>query len=106
MKNSTIAAITLSIVLLVFGGCTPGGDNSGGDKKLDGVYHSAGGGPITITIKDGKAIFLVGAEAKTLDYKVNDNKMTLVNPQDGDMVLTINDDGTLNSEIGIFSRKP
>jgi len=105
MKNSftyrTTAVIALSIFLLVFGGCTPGGD-----KKLDGVYHSAGGGPITITIKDGKAIFLVGAEAKTLDYKVNDNKLTLVNPQDGDMVLTINDDGTLNSEIGIFSRKP
>ena len=106
MNTFTSRAITtvLSIVLLVAAGCVPGGGDSG--NKLDGVYHSPGGGPITITIKDGKATFLAGTESKTMDYKVDGTKLTLVNPQDGDMVLTINDDGTLNSELGVFSRKP
>ena len=109
MKRSftyrAIAGSVLSIVLLVSAGCVPGGD-SGGGNKLDGVYHTTPGGPISITIKDGKAIFLVGTESQTLDYKVDGNKLTIVNPKEGDMVLTINDDGTLNSQLGVFSRKP
>lgn len=103
--HRALASSVLSIVLLVSGGCVSG-ENSGADNKLDGVYHTTGGGPISITIKDGKAIFLVGTESQTLDYKVDGNKLTLVNPKEGDMVLTINDDGTLNSQLGVFSRKP
>jgi hypothetical protein len=107
----SITGIVLSIVLLALAGCTPGGSESskGGSasgNKLDGVYHAPGGGPITITIKDGKATVLVGNESKTSDYKVEGNKLTILNAQDGNMVLTINDDGTLNSELGVMSRKP
>jgi hypothetical protein len=102
--SRAIPAIVLSIVLLVLAGCTPGADSGG--NKLDGVYHSPGGGPITITLKEGKATVLMGIESKTLDYKVDGTKLTIVNPQEGDLVLNINDDGTLNSELGVFSKKP
>jgi uncharacterized lipoprotein YehR (DUF1307 family) len=87
------------VVTLVFAlaGC-------GSDRKLDGVYHGVNGSPISITIKSGKATVLVGNESKTLDYKVDGKKLTIVNPAEGDIVLTINDDGTLNSELGVMKK--
>jgi len=97
------ACLVVSILSLVLVGC-PG---KGGDSRnLDGVYHGVTGGPITLTIKEGKAIFLVGNDSKTLDYKVEGNKLTILDPKEGDAVFTINDDGTLNSELGVFTRKP
>jgi len=70
------------------------------------VYHGITGGPITITIKSGKATVQVGNESKTLDYKVEGNKLTIVDPKEGNLLLTINDDGTLNSELGVMTKKP
>ena len=89
-----IAGVVISLGLV---GC-------GSSRNLDGVYHGAPGSPITITIKDDKATVMVGNESKTLDYKVDGNKLTIVNPREGDLVLTINDDGTLNSELGVLSK--
>jgi len=39
-----------------------------------------------------------------LDYNVEGNKLTIVNPREGDLVLTINDDGTLTSELGVLTK--
>ena len=89
-----IGALILSFGLV---GC-------GSSRSLDGVYHGVSGGPITITIKGNKATVLVANESKTLDYKVEGNKLTIVNPSEGDLVLTINDDGTLNSELGVMTK--
>jgi len=77
-----------------------------GNSNLDGVYHGMPGSPITITLKSGKAIVQVANESKTLDYKVEGNKLTILNPQEGNILLTINDDGTLNGELGVMSKKP
>jgi hypothetical protein len=77
----------------------------GGGSNLDGVYHGIAGSPITITIKSGKATVQVANESKTLDYKVEGNKLTILNPKEGDILFTI-DDGTLNSELGIMTKKP
>ena len=105
--HRAIAGIILSIVLLALSGCTPGGgETSSAGNKLDGVYHAPNGGPITLTIKGSKATVQIGNDSKTLDYKVEGKKLTVINAQDGDMVFTINDDGTLNSELGVFSKKP
>jgi len=107
--HQAIAGIILSIVL-VLAGCGGGsgekGSGSASGNKLDGVYHSAGGGPITLTIKDGKATVLIANESKTLDYKVEGNKLTILNPQEGNIMFTINEDGTLNGELGVMSRNP
>ena len=94
----------VTLVLLALVGCAGGGSSA--SSKLDGVYHGVTGGPITLTIKDGKATVQVGNESKTLEYKVEGNKLTILDPKDGNAVFTINDDGTLNSELGIMTRKP
>jgi hypothetical protein len=78
----------------------------GSSRNIDGVYHGFGGGPITLTLKDGKATFQVANESKTLDYKVEDNKLTILDPKEGNVVFTINDDGTLNGELGVMTKKP
>ena len=96
-----VAGLIFTVFTLVAAGC-----GGGGDSKLDGVYHGVTGGPITLTIKGGKATMQVGNESKTLDYKVEGNKLTILDPKDGNAVFTINDDGTLNSEIGVMTKKP
>ena len=98
-----VFVFSLMLALVSCGG-SGGSGSTGGGKKLDGVYHGVGGGPISITIKNGKATVLVGNESKTLDYKVDGNKLTIVNPAEGDLLLTINDDGTLNSELGVMKK--
>jgi len=100
VSRHVVAGLIFSVLTLVVAGC------GGGDSKLDGVYHGVTGGPITLTIKSGKATMQVGNESKTLDYKVEGNKLTILDPKDGDAVFTINDDGTLNSEIGVMTKKP
>ena len=95
--HHTVAGLVISLALA---GC------GGGARDLDGVYHGIAGSPITITIKGNKATVLVANESKTLDYKVEGNKLTILNPAEGDILLTINDDGTLNSELGVMSKKP
>jgi hypothetical protein len=93
----------MTSLLIVFSALALAG--CGGGKSIDGVYHAASGGPITITLKSGKATVEIGGEAKTLDYKVNGNKLTIINPKEGDMTMTINDDGTLSSALGMLSKK-
>jgi hypothetical protein len=101
--RQAVAGLVVSILTLAIVGCSgTGGDSS----KLDGVYHGVTGGPITITIKGGKATFQVANESKTLDYKVEGNKLTILDPTEGDAVFTINDDGTLNGQLGIMTKSP
>jgi hypothetical protein len=105
------ASVAIAIVALMLAGCPSksdsGSSSSGGaSKKLDGVYHGAPGSPITLTLKGGKATMTIGNESKTLDYKVEGNKLTILNPKEGDAVFTINDDGTLNSELGVLTKSP
>jgi hypothetical protein len=92
------AFVIAGAVTLVLAGC-------GGGSNLDGVYHGVTGGPITLTIKSGKATVQIANESKTLDYKVDGKKLTILDPKEGDVVFTINDDGTLNGELGIMTKK-
>ncbi len=109
MRQSFVGRVVASsiIVLLAFGiaGCNSkqsgGGGGSSSAKSLDGVYH---GGMMTLTIKDKKATMDIGGETKTLDYKVEGNKLTIINPKEGDAVFTINDDGTLSGQMGTMSK--
>ena len=95
-----VAGLIISIFLLALVSC------GGGSGNLDGVYHGIAGSLITITLKSGKATVQVANESKTLDYKVEGNKLTIINPQEGNLLFTINDDGTLNGELGVMSKKP
>ena len=95
-----VFGLIISCLSLAFVGC------SGSSSNLDGFYHGVTGGPITISIKGGKATVQVGSESKTLDYKVEGNKLTILDPKEGNVVFTINDDGTLNGELGLMTKKP
>jgi hypothetical protein len=103
MRNSAfrraIAGLILGAASLALFACST-------SSKLDGYYHGVAGGPIAINIKNGKAEVQVANESKTFDYKVEGNKLTILNPQEGDIVFTINDDGTLNGALGIMTKKP
>jgi hypothetical protein len=105
MRTSSFRQLVFSsfiaVLLLTLPGC-----GKGGGRNLDGVYHAPNGGPITITIKGGKAIFQIAGESKAMDYKVAGNKLTLLNPQEGDVEFTINDDGTLSGQIGLMTKSP
>jgi hypothetical protein len=98
LKSASVL-LALALFVLVPIGC---GDKH---KSLDGVYQS-GGGPINLTIKDQKATVNVGGETKTLDYKVEGNKLIILNTQEGNIEFTINDDGTLTSPFGTLSKSP
>ena len=98
LRRGTAVLIFLAVVACIACG--------GADRNLDGVYHGVTGGPITLTIKSGKAIVTIANESKTLDYKVEGNKLTILDPQEGNAVFTINDDGTLNGELGVMTKKP
>lgn len=100
--HRAVSGAILSLVVVGFVAC---GGGSAGGNKLDGFYTGVPGSPITLNIKDGKATVSVANESKTLDYKVSGNKLTVLNPQEGDIVFTINPDGTLNSELGIMTKK-
>ena len=91
-----VALLAISLV-----GCPSKG---GSGRDLDGVYHQPGGGPATLTIKGSKATMTIGTESHTMDYKVEGNKLTIVDPKEGNVVFTINDDGSLNSELGVFQK--
>jgi len=95
-----VLGVIVSLLSLSLAGC------GGSSSSLDGLYHGVGGGPITISIKGGKATFQVANESKTLDYKVEGNKLTILDPKEGNVVFTINEDGTLNGELGIMTKKP
>ena len=103
LPRGIFVSLAIALLSISLAGCSSKDSSA---KKLDGVYHSPSGGPVTLTIKDGKATLSIGNESKTLDYKVEGNKLTILNPKEGDAVFTINDDGTLNSELGVLQKNP
>jgi hypothetical protein len=94
-----LAGLVIGILSLTFAAC------GGGGGKLEGVYHAASGGPITITIKGSKATIQIAGEATTLDYKVEGNQLKIHDPKQGDIAFTINDDGTLTGQLGLMTKK-
>jgi uncharacterized lipoprotein YehR (DUF1307 family) len=97
-----VTSLIIGILSIALAGCSGGGSG----KNLEGVYHAATGGPMTITIKGDKAVVQIAGESQTLDYKVEGNKLTILNPQEGDIEFTINDDGTLSGQLGLMTKTP
>jgi len=95
-----VAGLVIGLLWLAVPGCNKGSSNN----KLEGIYHGTAGGPITITLKGGKATVQLQNDTKTLDYKVEGNKLKILNPQEGDVEFTINEDGTLTGQLGVMSK--
>lgn len=75
----------------------------GGDQ-LKGTYHQSGGA-MSLDFKGDKVTLNMLGESKTLDYKVDGDKVTITDPTEGPIVFTRNSDGTLNSGLGTFAKK-
>jgi len=62
--------------------------------------------PAVCDLKEGDKVTLnMLGESKTLDYKVDGDKVTITDPTEGPIVFTRNSDGTLNSGLGTFAKK-
>jgi hypothetical protein len=96
----TIVGLVIGFLGFAVCGCNRDSSNS----KLDGVYHGTTGGPITITLKSGKATVQIANESKTLDYKVEGSKLTILDPKEGNVEFTVNEDGTLTGQLGVMSK--
>lgn len=97
MRHSSVyTRFGVSVILTIaLGGCGKGND-------ISGTYH---GGNITMDFKDGKVKMNMLGDEKTLDYKVEGDKITIINPTEGDVVMTRNSDGSLNSAMGTFAKE-
>lgn len=60
---------------------------------------------MVLDFKGDKVVVTAGGESKTLDYKVEGDTVTLIDSAEGNVVLTRNADGSLNSAMGTFMRK-
>jgi hypothetical protein len=89
------ASVCLAVVCLIIAGCSR-------DNSLEGAYH---GGAMVLDFKGDKVTFTAMGESRTFDYKVEGDTVTIVNPAEGNLVLTRNSDGSLNSAIGPFKKK-
>jgi hypothetical protein len=99
MNHSFFRKIVVSLVVAIsaftLSGC---GKNDGVDGK---VFHPVSGGPTaTIEFKDGKAKVDIGGEVRTLDYTVDGDKVTIINKDQGDIVLNKHPDGSLTGAMG------
>jgi len=85
--------------LLVCGCCAV---ITGCDKKnsVEGKVFHQDGGPMTIEFKDGKANVELLGEKKSYDYKLEGEKLTILNKAEGNMELTYRSDGTLTGPMG------
>ena len=91
---SVLAAFSISVAVSA----------CGGGNSLEGTYLPASGAPMTLDFVDGKVKVNMLGEVQTLDYTVEGDTVTILNPEDGNMVLTRNSDGSLTSPIGTFSK--
>lgn len=69
-------------------------------QKLEGTYSDEMG--ITqYTFKSGDKVYVsvMGNETE-LDYRIDDNKVKIIGPQ-GNMVFTLNEDGSLKGPMGM-----
>ena len=101
-----LIGVLLASMALVISGCGgSSGTGSSSNATLDGTYQGPTGAPMTFDFKGDKVTVTIATERKVLSYKVEGDKITVINPTDGDIVLMRNADGSLNSEVGVFSKK-
>jgi outer membrane lipopolysaccharide assembly protein LptE/RlpB len=87
--------ILLATACLLLGAC---------GQQLDGTYTDETG-LSQYTFKSGNKVYLsmLGAETE-LAYAIEDDKVKISSPQ-GNLVLTLNPDGSLQGPLGVTLRK-
>jgi hypothetical protein len=74
--------------------------------KLDGLYANSNG-QSTVEFRDGKAfVTMVGMATDGIPYEIKGDTITIhAGGMAGDLVLTRNNDGTLQGPFGIMRKK-
>ena len=95
-RSGRFVSVCVALVVSLFAaGC--------GGNAIEGAYHGTG---MVLDFKGDKVTVTVMGESKTFDYKVEGDKITIFNAEAGDLVLTRNSDGSLNSGMmGTFAKK-
>ena len=96
LLGSVQAAALIGTLCLGLVGCTGNG--------LDGTYRHTGGGPIALDFKGSKVTVNAMGDTKTLDYKLDGDKLTIINPTEGNLEFTRNSDGSLTGIWGVFAK--
>jgi hypothetical protein len=96
MKFKWMILCAMLVWNLVLAGC--------GTSGLSGTYHQTAGGAITLEFKSGKVTYSVLGQSKEGTYDVKGEQVTLHLPGEGDVMLKINSDGTLDSPLGTFKK--
>ncbi len=97
LTRSILSAGVICTLCLLLAGCP-------GDDSLNGTYHPTGGGAMALDFKGSKVTVTMAGQSQTYDYKVDGNKITIINPQEGNLELTRNSDGSINSAWGAFTK--
>jgi hypothetical protein len=94
-RSGRFVSVCVVVVCLFVAGCR--------GNAIEGTYHGNG---MVLDFKGDKVTVTVMGESKTFDYKVEEDKITIFNAEAGDLVLTRNSDGSLNSPMmGTFTKK-
>lgn len=87
-------------VLLIGAGCIALNGCGRGDPVNGKVFRQEGMGAISVEFKNGKATIDLLGDRKSFDYKVEGEKVTVINPDAGNLELTYHPDGTLTGPMG------
>ena len=94
-KSATLVGVVLAVSLgLGIAGCKP---------KIDGKYTAAEGA-VSIEFKSGKATLSGMGQSETADYTVDGDKITVKTKDSGDVVFTIQPDGSIQGNGVTFKK--
>ena len=104
MSKASVRITLLATIVLSASLATVGISSCGG-HKLDGTYSNPSG-MMTIQFKEGKATLTMGPmSSPPVPYEIKGDKVTIhAGEPVGDAVMTINQDGSLQSDVGVLTK--
>jgi hypothetical protein len=72
----------------------------GSGNTLEGIYHHTAGGAMVLDFKGSKVTMTFAGQSETYDYKVDGDKIIIIDPKEGNLELTRNSDGSLMGRRG------
>jgi hypothetical protein len=109
-RSFSIVVLTLALCLALTGcpsGESPSGAASSAPKgpPLDGVYHSGPAAGMVLEFKGSKVKVKIMNESKELNYTVEGDTVMIMDPTEGNLILTKKPDGTLSGAGTTFTKK-
>jgi len=103
MRHSPFRRVVGALLVGLMAVTIPGCDKDPVNGK---IYHQDSFGTVTIEFNKGKAKMEMMGEAKTLDYKVEGDKITILDKGGDNIELTHHSDDTLTGPMPIGTLRP